>query len=263
MIDQGHAQKYLDDMPKKEFHVSYTPWNGMQRHNGKTQAVFQINNGPDQDSAYKSDQNLMGLYKMIQKASFRSGHPVNPQAIGWSRVDTSDPNHWFIDEVQSDYNSGLSRELDQIQKTGRSDELEKHGIEPSKSKQTLNKMVDIIQGWEKALVNNIIETAKKHGVKKVSMHSGESKTLVNKGKQSEVTNKYDKLYNKMPQDMGFKPDLYDNVASRSSTSELMGKPVWTLDFNPEESESLKNKRREKLEGKMAMKKDKEPGEGNE
>lgn len=263
MVDQGHAQKYLDDMPKKEFHVSYVPWNGMQRHNGKTQAVFQINNGPDQDAAYKSDQNLMGLYKMIQKASFRSGHPVNPQAIGWSRVDTSNPNHWFIDEVQSDYNSGLSRELDQIQKTGRSDELEKHGIESSKSKQTLNKMVDIIQGWEKALVNNIIETAKKHGVKKVSMHSGESKTLVNKGQKAEVTNKYDKLYNKMPQEMGFKPDVYDNVASRSSKSELMGNPVWTLDFNPEESQDLKNKRREKLEGKMAMKKDKEPGEGDQ
>ena len=260
MVDQAHAQKYLDDMPKKEFHVSYVPWNGMQRHNDKTQAVFQLNNGPDQDAAYKSDPNLMGLYKMIQKAGYRSGHPVNPQAIGWSRVDTSNPDHWFIDEVQSDYGSGLSRELDQIQKTGRSNELEKHGIEPSKAKQTLNKMVDIIQGWEKALVNNVIETAKKHGVKKVSMHSGESKTLVNKGKQAEVTNKYDKLYNKMPQEMGFKENVYDNVPSGSKESSLKGQKIWTLNMAPDDEEDLKNKRREKLEGKMGMKNPKDETE---
>lgn len=262
MVDQAHAQKYLDEMPKKDFHVSYVPWNGMQRHNDKTQAVFQLNNGQDQDVAYKSDPNMLGLYKMIQKAGYRSGHPVNPQSIGWSRVDTSNPDHWFIDEVQSDYGSGLSRELDQLQKTGRSEELENHGIDPAQAKPTLNKLVDIIQGWDRALVNNIIETAKKHGVKKISMHSGESKTLVNKGKQAEVTNKYDKLYNKMPQEMGFKEDLYDNVPSGSKETPLKGQKVWTLNFNPDEEEELKNKRREKLHGKMAMKNPKDEG-GNQ
>jgi hypothetical protein len=123
-------------------------------------------------------------------------------------------------------------------------------------------MVDIIQGWEKALVNNIIETAKKHGVKKISMHSGESKTLVNKGRESEVTNKYDKLYNKMPQEMGFAEDLYDNVPSGSKNSNLAGQKIWTLNFNPEEGQELKNKRREKLHGKMAMKNPKDEG-GNQ
>lgn len=225
------ASQYIDSAPSKKFHVSYTMWTGMQRHNNAKQLVVQINNGPAQDEILKTDPDTFRLFKMIQQASYHSSHPVNPQSIGWSRVDTSDKDHWFIDEVQSDLNAGISHELAKMkEQEGTEEKLkEKFGLTAKTADKALNKVMEVIHGWEKAIIDNVIRTAQAHGVKKVSIQSGKSKTLVNKGDDSEVTRKYDKIYNVLPQDMGFKADKYDNVPSASHKSKLKGEPVWTLD----------------------------------
>jgi hypothetical protein len=224
------AEEYLNKMPSKDFHVSYTHWNGMQRHNeSNTQLVVQINNGPEQDKMMK-DPNLNGLYAMVRNASQYSGHPINPQCIGWSRVDASHPEHWFIDEIQSDFNSSLSRSLHEFQnQTAGESKMREYGVESNEAGQkAVSKIVDNIQGWEHAILNNIIETARAHGVKKVTIHSGQTKTHVNKGGKAEVTNKYDKLYNKLPEKLGFERDYYQNVPTHDPKSALVGQPVWTL-----------------------------------
>jgi hypothetical protein len=90
--------------------------------------------------------------------------------------------------------------------------------------------LESIHGWDQAILQNIVRTAQMHGVKKVSIHSGKSKTLVNKGKNSEVTRKYDKLYNAIPQELGFKADRYNNLPT-AGKGELHSdnSPIWTLD----------------------------------
>lgn len=229
-LTKDHAERFIKEMPSKKFHVSYRTWDGIQRHNDARQLVVQINNGPSQHEAVMKDPARLSLYRMIQDASNHSGHPVNEQNIGWSRVDTSDPNHWFIDEIQSDFNSNVSRQIKQLQDEGRSSFLEDRGIDPDQAPQVVDGIVDAIGGWEQALLKNVVELAKKHGVKKVSIHSGASKTLVNKGEAAEVTNKYDKLYNKLPQEMGFKADRYDNLPSANPKNSLMGQNIWTLEL---------------------------------
>lgn len=230
-VDAAHADKYLKDMPAKKFHVSYSKWTGMQRHNDKPQAVFQINNGEDHDSAIKADKNINAIFRMVHDASYSSSHPTNPQNVGWSRVDTSNKDHWFVDELQSDFNSGLSKQLNDIQKKGRSDAMEKYGLSPEEGTSAVEKMNNGIQGWEKALLNNIIETAKAHGVKKVSVHSGKSKTITNKGHDAEVTNKYDKIYNRLPQEMGFKPAKYSEIPGANLSGPIKDQDIWSLDLS--------------------------------
>jgi hypothetical protein len=233
-LTQEHAQKYLSEVPGKEFHMSYTKWTGMQRHRSVPQLVVQVNNGSFMDDVLAKDPEAYRLYSFMQQASKNSGHPTTPQSIGWSRVDTGDKDHWFIDEVQSDFGAGVARELSKIQENPEHATAfaSKVGIPVEKAQKVLHRLVDVMQGWDRALVEHVIDLAKRNGVKQVSMHSGKSKTVTNKGGESEITNKYDKLYNKMPQEMGFHGDFYKNLPVATDKS-LMEQPVWTLNIPQE------------------------------
>jgi len=241
-VDQSHAEKYLQEMPARKFHVSYQSWTGMQRHNEQNgpQTVFLLNNGESMDQHYQNNPHMTGLYRTVQLANQNVGHPHGPQAIGWSRVDTSHEDHWFVDEIQSDFNSDLSKELHHINKHGQTKGMEEFGLKPEEGEKAVNTMVDMMNGWEKALLQNIIDTAKKNGASKISIHSGESKTMVNKSEASEVTNKYDKIYNRMPQEMGFKPAKYEDLPNAGKKNGLKGKQIWTLDIG-EAEQALKQK----------------------
>jgi hypothetical protein len=152
-------------------------------------------------------------------------------------VDTSNKDHWFVDEIQSDFGSQLSSEMDEINKRGEAARLqEKYGMTPEEGKKAVNDMMGAIHGWEKGLLSSIIEMAKAHGVKKVSIHSGKSKTYTNKGENAEVTRKYGKIYDALPQEMGFQASKYDSIPGAGT--ELKGQDVWTYEI-PEEAKAPK------------------------
>lgn len=227
-LTKEHAEQYLANMPGKEFNMSYQKWTGMQRHNPVPQLVVNVNNGPFMDEYMAKDPKAATMYNLIQQAAKNSGHPITPQSIGWARVDTSDKDHWFVDEIQSDFNSAISQQLSQIQDNSEHAQrfAQKYNMTVEEAKKALYKVTDIMQGWEKALLEHVMDLAKKKGIKKVSIHSGESKTRVNKGKDAEVTNKYDKLYNKLPQDLGFKSSWYKNMPTAKDEN-LNSHKVWT------------------------------------
>jgi hypothetical protein len=237
-VTKEHAEKYMSEMPGKKFLMSYSRWNGMQRHNSNNQTVFQINNSEQMDNNFKNNPDHGGLYRVIQNASQATGHPHGPQSIGWSRVDTAHPEHWFIDEVQSDFNSNISKELHAISETGQTKGLQDYGVDAKDAPKAVRAVQDGFMGWEKAILQNVIDTAKKHGVKKVSIHSGETKTMMNKGQEEGVTNKYDKIYNRLTQDMGFKAAKYDSIPT-AGNDKLKGKDIWTLDLDQME-QAMKN-----------------------
>lgn len=234
-----HADDYVKSLPSKNFHVTYQMWNGTQRHNSANpESVFCIENGQQQDSQISSNEKLNGLYRFVQNAAKRGGHPVTPQSIGWARVDTTHPEHWFIDEVQSDLNSMIADEIYTAEKTGNSGFLKKLGItDGDDAKKCVGSVMDVIHGWERAVIQNVIETAKKHGVKKVSIHSGESKVkmLERMGQRPGrlgVTNKFNKIYNEMPKELGFKPSgIYEQVLpTADAKGPVQGLPIQTLDL---------------------------------
>lgn len=243
-LTKEHAEKFINDMPSKKFHVSYKTWDGMQRHNNKKQLVVGINKSEEIENEIKKDPDLFKLYHLLHAGSLHSSHPVNPQSVGWSRVDTSNPDHWFVDEIQSDFDSQLSKEMKAIEEQGKQGLLQsKYGLTTDQVLELAPKLKKTIQGWEEALMNNIMETAKKHGVKKVSIHSGNTKTIMNKGEKAEVTNKYNRIYNELPQKLGFESDKYNrsNVPT-ASKKDIMDEDIWTKDLKKKEKEVKKSVR---------------------
>ena len=235
--EQG--KEYLDKQPGNHFHISYRNWTGMQRHdvddggNGKPQLVVQVNNSQEHDDELSKNPKLFKLYKFAQKSSNYSGHPTGSHSLAWSRVDTSNPEHWFIDEAQSDMNSSLSKGLREIEETGQSGSLQRqYGISAEEAQGLLPKLQGILKNWEKAAMNTVVELAKKHGVKRLSMHSGESKTAFNKPGQ-EVTTKYNKIYNDCANDVGMNKKVpYSTIGNHSKKKGHQ--PIWTMDLSGED-----------------------------
>jgi hypothetical protein len=229
------GQNYLDNLPGNTFHISYRGWTGMQRHDGDgtNQLCMQINNSDEHDAELKKNPKLFKLYKFVQSTSNGSGHPCGPHTIAWSRIDTSNPEHWFVDEAQSDMNSSMSKVLKEIQESGYSSSMKsRYGIDSDEAEELMPKLQEVMKNWDKAALNNIIELAKKHGVKRLSMHSGESKTAFNKPGQ-EVTNKYNKIYNESANAVGLNTKApYSSI--QNHRRDKGNAPIWTMDLSGED-----------------------------
>ena len=232
------GEQHLESLPGNKFHVSYRKWDGMQQHNesnGKStsQLVMQINNSQEHDDELAKDPDLFKLYKMAQAGSNASGHPVEDHTLAWSRIDTSNPDHWFIDEAQSDMNSSLSKALREVEEEGSAKTLQrKYGISIEQAERLIPKLQEVLRNWDKAALTGVQELAKAHGASKVSMHSGESKTAFNKPGQ-EVTTKYNKIYNESANAVG----LTDKASYSSIHNHDKNRGhhhVWTKDFNKKE-----------------------------
>ena len=257
-ITKEHAEKFINELPGKKFHISYgKPWDGMQRHNEKNkQLVVQINNSEDMEKQIKADPELHRFYHMALDLNRVSGHPISDQGIGWSRVDTSNKDHFVVDEIQSDLGSSISGALralelskngnDQSKKEEAEETLkyieEKYGLNQEQIRSLVPKINKITSGWDEAIMNNIIDLAKKNGAKKVSIHSAISKHISNNENKGEPTLKYKGIYDDLPVKYGFKPSIYNkkNIPSAASGSKITGEDFHTLDLNEETPEFKKS-----------------------
>lgn len=197
-LDSEQIQQKIDALPKTPYEISYGSWKGnkMQNLNNRDQIVFRLDHSEDSVKPLKEDKDLFNTFQKIQDVSIRSGHPTNPNTIAWARVDTSDPKHWFIDEVQSDFGSTVTQYL----KDNNEEEKAKH----------VRHIADFHKDWREALVNHVIKEAKKHGVERISTHSPESKSAhTGSGRIHSV---YKDSYQKVPRRMGFKPADHSQLA---------------------------------------------------
>ena len=190
MSSEGLQQK-LDSIPKTPYAISHQIWDAdnTQNLNSRNEVVFRLDHTPESLEAIKADPEVHRVFNKIAEVSKRSGHPTNPNTIAWSRVDANDPKHWMIDEVQSDFGSAARDYLDD---NGKKEEAD-----------AVNKVIAIHKNWREALINHIINEAKKHGAERVSTHSPESKAA-HTGSDT-VHTVYQDSYQKVPRSMGFKP----------------------------------------------------------
>lgn len=196
-VTSDEMQSKIDQMPKTKYGISMRTWgkNNMQNINGNDQLVVRLDHSPDSYKQFESDPDLLETFRKIQDASQRSGHPTNEDSIAWSRIDTSNPKHWMIDEVQSDFGSALRRQIESAE----------HGDPNVKAKliEHLDKIEDAHKDWRENIMNFVINLAKKHGVEQVSTHSPESKAA-HTGAQN-IHTVYKDSYHKVPRQLGFRP----------------------------------------------------------
>lgn len=189
-ISSQELDQKLQELPKTPYAISYQPWNKhqMQNVNNQDQVVVRLDHSPESIAPLKQDPETFNTFSKIQDVSQRSGHPTNPNTIAWARVDTSNPKHWMIDEVQSDFGSAARDYLDD---NGKGDEA-KH----------VDKIIDYHKNWREALINKVLHLAQSNGADKVSTHSPESKAAHTGA--DKVHSVYKDSYQKVPRSMGFR-----------------------------------------------------------
>ena len=187
----------IAEIPKTNYDISYGKWGSdkMQNVNRRDQTVFRLDHSDESLAPLQEDPELYNTFKRVADVSKRSGHPTKDRTIAWSRVDMSDPKHWMIDEVQSDFGKTVREYLDK----------EGHGDKASH----IDTIEKYHKNWREALLNKVIAEAKKHGVEKISTHSPESKANHTGSKTTHTV--YEDSYKKVPRSMGFKPSKMEDL----------------------------------------------------
>ena len=196
-LSTEEIQQKIDQLPKNKYEISYGKWDSgkMQNLNGRNEIVFRLDHSDDSVKPLKEDPETYAMFEKVQNVSQRSGHPTKKNTIGWARVDTNDPKHWFIDEQQSDFGKTVTRYLKNEgheDKAGHVDKIAQHH-----------------KDWREALTNFVVKMGKKHGVEKISTHSPESKSKHTDSEKKHTA--YRDGYQKVPRRLGFKPSKVSHL----------------------------------------------------
>lgn len=204
-LTSDEIQQKINTIPKTKYDVSYGQWGKtkMQNTNSQDQVVFRLDHSDESLKPLQEDPDLFNTFEKVQETSKRSGHPTLSNTIGWARVDTTDPKHWWVDETQSDFGKEVIKYL------------KKEGAEDKA--QHVEKIRDYHKNWREVLLNHIIKQAKKHGVEKISTHSPESKAA-HVG-ASNIHSTYKKGYQQVPRMLGFTPANADQLALTNESRE--------------------------------------------
>lgn len=196
-ITSQELQSKIDQMPKTKYAISMRSWKAEepQNVNKRNQLVVRLDHSPESYKEFGDDPELLDTFKKIQESAELSGHPSNEDTIAWSRIDTSNPKHWMVDELQSDFSSALRRQIEEAKNESPETRV--------KLVNHLDKIVAAHKDWRENLMNFVISLAKKHGVEQISTHSPESKAA-HTGEET-VHTVYKDSYQKTPRQMGFKP----------------------------------------------------------
>lgn len=187
----------IAEIPKTKYDISYGKWDSskMQNINGNDQTIFRLDHSDESLKPLQEDPEVYETFKKVIDTSKRSRHPTKDKTIAWSRVDMSDPKHWMVDEVQSDFGKTVREYL----------EKEGHGDKAGH----IDKIEAYHKNWREALLNKVIKEAKKHGVEKISTHSPESKASHTGDSTTHTV--YEDSYKKVPRSMGFKPSKMEDL----------------------------------------------------
>jgi hypothetical protein len=94
--------KHIEGLPKHKVNVKIMPYTrGSQQHRPGDQYVASVQMHPESELKMHPDHKKLWNNISYNQHSFEGIDPKNQ--IGWSRIDAhSKPNHWHIDEIQSD-----------------------------------------------------------------------------------------------------------------------------------------------------------------
>lgn len=109
-IESKDIQNFIDQMPATNYNTSHSAWNGGQRHSDENQNVFQLNYTQDQVNQMEK-AGVLPTFQKIHEATFRSGHPVNLNTLGWVRYTGSPEQGFHIDEVQTDFGQSMIQKV--------------------------------------------------------------------------------------------------------------------------------------------------------
>lgn len=167
--------KVAEEFPSNRFHVSYTQWDGAQRHLGDRakNLVVQINNSEETEKRLSKDPRLFKFFQYVQKWALTSSHPVSPHCIGWVRVDTTaGKDGWVIEEFQSDFSAKLRADLEKTLEQNPKGLLDNLGFHATKAELLgfTKEIEKVLSGWYHAAQAGMEKLAQQQGVEKLYLH---------------------------------------------------------------------------------------------
>jgi hypothetical protein len=161
MLSAQSIDNYLESLPKERYGVTWGKRSGCQRHDREApQKVLQLN----LTNAHINQLKQSGLWEEFQRQhamSYASGHPVLRHTLGWARIDDTQPDHWHVDEIQSDLGQGTVRAISKAVENGQmSDET------ANKKMDNLKKIMKVLQGPFKSINHAIFGAVHDMGRKK-------------------------------------------------------------------------------------------------
>lgn len=213
-MSESEVDQKIAEIPKSKYGISFGKWDSskMQNLNRRDEAVIRLDHSDESLKPIMENPDVYRTFQKVMDTSKRSGHPTKNNTIAWARVDMSDPKHWMVDELQSDFGKTVTQYL---KKEGHHDKAEH-----------IETIANHHKNWREALLNYITNEGKKHGVEKISTHSPESKAVhTGSGKTHTV---YNDSYGKVPKSMGFKPSAGETLPlSDSGKRQLMANEAET------------------------------------
>lgn len=131
-ISAEDVQKIIDAAPSKTYNTSHSTWTGGQRHSNEASKVFQLNYTQEHlDQMHK--EGVLDTFKKMYDVSFRSGHPVKNNTIGWVRYTGTPETGFHIDEIQSDLGQSIIQQTIQQAKHA----MENEGISQEEAERAI------------------------------------------------------------------------------------------------------------------------------
>jgi hypothetical protein len=170
MLTTQAIESMISGLPKENYGVTWGKWSGCQRHdNSVPQQVLQVNLTNQHINAMK-DQGLWDSFQRLHKRAYTDAHPAHRHTLGWARIDAGHPDHWHIDEIQSDIGSRIIREMEKLKESASNGPLSE---EDQKYAADLKPIYKLISGPFKSPNHAIFaathQVARDTGIKQTSM----------------------------------------------------------------------------------------------
>jgi 2'-5' RNA ligase/GNAT superfamily N-acetyltransferase len=219
------------------------------------QLVLKINQSASAREIIGEDPMLTEFLGQIAQGSQQSGHPVSANTVGWLRVDFIDDDWLLVDEVQSDlvnamelgkkfvteptleslmsgYKSDtVKQKIRDMGATEQSFQMSKRnmlsrGYTVEKLDEMKQQLINLFKDWAEYGIASLIEIARRHGIKNVAIHTGE--TIAKRDPDLEA-DKAIMYYDQLAKSFGFQKQMLDvgelkgNFWVRTASEKTAGK----------------------------------------
>lgn len=233
------AVREQEKYPADSYHVTYTTWDGGQRHSKAKNLVMQMNTSEQMEKRLTEDPKLWAFFTHIQAEANNTangqvgGHPVTPHCASWVRIDpTGGAKGWIIEEFQSDFGARLHDEVESIvRQTGRSEfRIGEYDYTPEEMHDYTNKIAEAIGSWHPASLQAAEEMARRSGAEYMYIHGpGVRAALSGMSTDREIPVWLKKMYEQYPPKAGYEQvdySEYPNVGDGAKDAKAKGRPTY-------------------------------------
>ena len=199
------------------------------------QLVLKVNQSASAREIVGEDPMMKEFLGQVAQGSAQSGHPAGESTVGWLRVDFIDDDWLLVDEVQSDLINAMElgkrflaeptleslmskyksetvkqkiRDMGATEQTFQMSkrEMVRRGYTVEKLEEMKRQLVNLFKDWAEYGIASLIEIARRHGIRNVAIHTGETVARRDPDLEADKAGMY---YDRLAKSFGFRKQPLD------------------------------------------------------